>query len=445
LLLFAAALLSFPGVSMGQTSTPHFQFKNRTGENYAILIRTAKINGVDLSLGDEVGVFTSGGLCVGAVVVTQPTTLGLTAWRDDPQTPGVMDGYLDGEAMSFRFWHAGTQLETNATAIYRLGNGTFNFGPYAEVDLSVTFNFPPQLAKLDSIRFNEDTSYELPLDTIVNDANHADSTLEWQVVYEGNNLAVTLTNNHLLRLTPAPNWFGTDHCTLIVHDPAGVGDTAKVRIIVAAVQDRPTAAVLVEPIQGVRLNSRNPVLRWQAAIDPDGDKLRYTVIYGISPTLAAPNDTIRTEATSARIPVLLSTNRLYYWRVAVNDGATPAVLSAIESFFIEPNAVAVAERAAAPLNFALEQNYPNPFSLHSGLATTRIRFALPKPAIVSVRIYNNLGQLVRDLFQGEQPTGLHQIFWDGLNDRGQKAGSGLYWLRLQSNDFVATRKMLLVP
>jgi hypothetical protein len=347
--------------------------------------------------------------------------------------------------MSFRLWHAGTQLEIQATANYILGNGTFNFGPYAEVDLSATFNFPPQITQLDSIRFDEDTSYELALDMIVNDANDADATLKWQVICEGNNLTARVTNNRLLQLTPVLNWFGTETCTFIVHDPANVGDTANVKIIVAPVQDQPVAAILVEPTQGVMLKSRNPVLRWQAATDPDGDKLSYVVIYGTSPTLAAPNDTIRTEDTSARIPVLLTPARLYYWQVTASDGATPPIASVIESFFIESIAVAVEQRVEAPLAFALEQNYPNPFSLHNGLATTRIRFVLPKPAAVSVRIYNNLGQVVRELLRGDQPAGLHQIFWDGLNDRGQKAGAGLYWLRLESNEFVATRKMLLVP
>ncbi len=441
--LRAAVCLMFPIVVAGQTPTKFFRFTNNTGENYSILVRNATLNGAALTAGDEIGVFTPAGLCVGAVVVSTGN-LGLTAWEDDPQTPGV-DGYLDGENMSFRFWHAATQTELNATATYRAGNGTFNSGPFADVDLSVAFNFAPQISsQLDTIRFDEETRFDLILDAHVNDANDADALLDWQVEC-GPNLTATITNQRVLQLTPAPNWFGSENCTLIVADPSGAGDTANVKIVVNNVQDRPTAPVLLDPIAGIATRSLNPVLRWRAATDVDGDKLLYTIVYSTSPTLTTANDTLRTDSTAVRVQKFLARNTRYYWRATASDGHTAPAASGIESFFVTNDAVSVAQRDQTPLDFALEQNYPNPFSPAVPAAATQIRFALPQPARISVRIYNALGQTVRALFDGAKSAGVHQLLWDGRNGRGQRVSSGLYWLRLESEAFVATKKMVVTP
>jgi hypothetical protein len=434
-----------PLAVVAQTPPQHFKFTANTGENYSILIHSAMLNGMPLAGGDEIGIFTPAGLCVGAVVVTGPGNLGLTAWEDDPQTPDTTDGYKDGENMSFRFWHAATQTELNATAAYRLGNGKFGFGSHAEVDLSVTFNFVPQISsQLDTIRFNEDTRFDLSLDANVNDLNDADAQLSWQVKC-GPNLTATITSQRVLQLTPKPDWFGAENCMLIVTDPAGAADTANVKIVVNNVQDQPTAPALLEPIAGVAIKSLNPVLRWRASVDVDGDPLHYTIVYSTSPNFAATNDTIRTDATAARVPKFLARNTRYYWKVIAADDQTAPITSGVESFVVANDAVNVAQRETLPLDFALEQNYPNPFSLTPNLAATQIRFALPQPAVVTVRIYNTLGQAVRTLFEGAKPAGMHQLVWDGRNDDGARVSSGLYWLRLETEGFVATRKIVVAP
>jgi hypothetical protein len=443
-LLAIAILLMVPLIVAAQTPTRHFRFTSQTGENYAILIRSATLNGVPLAGGDEIGVFTPAGLCVGAVVVTTTGNLGLTAWEDDPQTADTTDGYENDESMSFRFWHVATQTELNATATYRIGNGKFGFGSHADVDLSASFNFSPQITRLDTIRFDEDTSFELILDANVNDANDADSLLTWQVDC-GPKLTAAITSRRVLQLTPAPDWFGMETCTLIVADTAGAGDTASVTIVVNPVQDQPTAPMLLEPIAGVAIKSLNPVLRWRASVDVDGDKVHYTIVYSTSPIFAAANDTIRTDTTAARVPKFLARDSRYYWKAIASDDQTAPVASTTESFVVANDAVNVAQRETLPLDFALEQNYPNPFSLAPDLTTTQIRFALPKPAAVTVRIYNTLGQAVRTLFDGAKTAGVHQLVWDGRNDTGARVSSGLYWLRLETEAFVATRKIVVVP
>jgi flagellar hook assembly protein FlgD len=51
---------------------------------------------------------------------------------------------------------------------------------------------------------------------------------------------------------------------------------------------------------------------------------------------------------------------------------------------------------------------------------------------------------VRVLVGGEQGSGTHVVEWDGRNDAGEAVGSGVYFYRLKTGQFVDTRKMVLV-
>jgi len=148
----------------------HFFFTANTGESYSVVIDNATLDGAQLTNGDEIGVFTPAGLCVGASVWDGTLPLPLTAWADDSQTNDV-DGYLSGEKMSFRIWDAsaGTTDEYPATPTYSAGNGNFGNGAFARVSLLeavtsvsqnlalaqgwnwVSLNVEPQNASMESV------------------------------------------------------------------------------------------------------------------------------------------------------------------------------------------------------------------------------------------------------------------------------------------------------
>ena len=92
-----------------------------------------------------------------------------------------------------------------------------------------------------------------------------------------------------------------------------------------------------------------------------------------------------------------------------------------------------------PETFTLHQNYPNPFN-----PTTTIRFEIPVPSQVSLKIYNLMGQEVRTLTRDWFPMGNHQLIWNGKDQRGIPVSAGVYIYRLQSQDFQKTRKMVLL-
>jgi hypothetical protein len=97
-----------------------------------------------------------------------------------------------------------------------------------------------------------------------------------------------------------------------------------------------------------------------------------------------------------------------------------------------------------PNQFALLQNFPNPFN-----PSTKIEFALPVQSKVQLNIYNILGQKVKTLFEGELQAGNHNFTWNADDTNGKKLSSGIYFYELKATgnngtDFQNTKKMLLL-
>ncbi|MBI1923065.1 T9SS type A sorting domain-containing protein [Candidatus Poribacteria bacterium] len=93
---------------------------------------------------------------------------------------------------------------------------------------------------------------------------------------------------------------------------------------------------------------------------------------------------------------------------------------------------------------ALGHNYPNPFN-----PETWIPYSLAKECDVVIQIYNASGLLIRTLDLGQKAAGFYTsrdnaAYWDGRNESGEPVSSGIYFYRLQVEEFTATRKMLLL-
>jgi parallel beta-helix repeat protein len=94
--------------------------------------------------------------------------------------------------------------------------------------------------------------------------------------------------------------------------------------------------------------------------------------------------------------------------------------------------------AEVGLEFALEQNRPNPFN-----PVTTIAFHLPEASGYDLFIYSVSGRLVRQE-SGNGQVGWNQWTWQGRDNLGGEVASGVYYYRLHAKDFVETRKMTLV-
>jgi hypothetical protein len=95
-----------------------------------------------------------------------------------------------------------------------------------------------------------------------------------------------------------------------------------------------------------------------------------------------------------------------------------------------------------PAVFTLAQNYPNPFN-----PETTIEYSIPEGpsnSAVTLEIYNLLGQKVRTLVNTTQTAGFYTVRWDGRNDGGQIAPSGVYLYILRAGSFKEVRRMTLI-
>jgi len=106
-----------------------------------------------------------------------------------------------------------------------------------------------------------------------------------------------------------------------------------------------------------------------------------------------------------------------------------------------------------PYQFALRQNYPNPFltphgrgkslAFGGGNPETRIEYEIAERSDVQLEIYNILGQKVRTLVNGVQSAGAYHATWDGRDRQGKPAASGIYVYRLKAGEFVVVKKLVL--
>lgn len=90
-----------------------------------------------------------------------------------------------------------------------------------------------------------------------------------------------------------------------------------------------------------------------------------------------------------------------------------------------------------PKEYALFQNYPNPFN-----PETTIEFQLPKTGIVSIKIYNMLGQLIKTLVDEIKTAGSYSVRWNGKDENGNSAASGIFIYQMKTNEYQASKKMI---
>jgi len=143
--------------------------------------------------------------------------------------------------------------------------------------------------------------------------------------------------------------------------------------------------------------------------------------------------------TSMTFPII-GLHYLAHGRFAYSGEANAGELNALELANVLDTSTRTPPSPPRPREFQLFLcNYPNPFN-----TDTQIAFHLPKAGHTALRIYNINGQLVKTLQDENLEAGRHVIRWDGLNDRGVTAASGVYFCRLEYVGRVKTTKMLLV-
>jgi len=130
--------------------------------------------------------------------------------------------------------------------------------------------------------------------------------------------------------------------------------------------------------------------------------------------------------------------------IIVNEDATfldhhsVVSLSKASGLTVENNKGYEVETGSVPKEFELGQNYPNPFN-----PSTTISFALPESGEIKLSIFNLKGQLVKTLASGQMAAGWHTVIWNGTNEQGNQAASGIYVYSLEAKGFKVTKKLVL--
>jgi hypothetical protein len=145
---------------------------------------------------------------------------------------------------------------------------------------------------------------------------------------------------------------------------------------------------------------------------------------------------------------VVSTSQTYTRQMLPNDmelqvKATAQGAVAYDTHYVEegiPKAAAPTDESTPlPEKFSLSQNYPNPFN-----PETIIRFDLPEAAAVQLVIFDLAGREVRRLIEESMTPGYHHALWDGKDQHGNHAPSGVYVYQIIAGNFRGQKKLALV-
>ena len=113
----------------------------------------------------------------------------------------------------------------------------------------------------------------------------------------------------------------------------------------------------------------------------------------------------------------------------------------INKIYFELSPVNINERKMPNIagSFKLLANYPNPFN-----PSTIIQYVIPKTGTVEINIYDIRGKLIRTIVNQNQTDGLHKAYWDGRDEAGKKAASGIFVYTVKFEKICLSKKMILL-
>jgi hypothetical protein len=111
----------------------------------------------------------------------------------------------------------------------------------------------------------------------------------------------------------------------------------------------------------------------------------------------------------------------------------------MEYFGKEPTGTPTSTPEDPELITRLGRAYPNPFN-----PATTVEYSIAERGRVVIRVYNLAGRAVRTLVDSERGPGEHNAIWDGTTDSGERAASGVYFVRMKAQEYEATRTIVLL-
>ncbi len=176
---------------------------------------------------------------------------------------------------------------------------------------------------------------------------------------------------------------------------------------------------------------------WDLALYTRGEKGPITLSTELQGDLPAGSRVVLLDVLTQEVQDLLADDRPvtitdyredFPYRLKVVAGSASYVDQTTEKILAE-----------LPSKFALAQNYPNPFN-----PDTHLRYSLIRPARVTLKVYNLLGQEVVTLVDGWQDLGHYEVIWDGRDRFGSQAATGIYFAVYMAEGRTFARKMVMM-
>ena len=313
--------------------------------------------------------------------------------------------------------------------------------------IEVFSNLPPVVRSIDSLSIKEDSTIAIPVSATDPDGDN----LTFTVASDTNTVKVKIENK-LLTLTPDPNWNGDADITVKVSD-GELNDSVSFILTVEPVQDPPQSFEWISTASdSINITKDNInsgyTLKWTESKDVDNETIDY-IMYakiGVYPmqeiydttalAYQIPYEEIA-EGAFEGLPGNTATVRFTVW---AHDGTDSVQVGGDDRIlFVNRYEYLSIETDGIPTEFVLHDNYPNPFN-----PSTQIRFDIPVMGNVNLIIYNMLGQKVRTFKMQSAPAGYHALTWDATNDLGAPVSAGIYLYQLQTDEFIKTKKMVLL-
>lgn len=176
---------------------------------------------------------------------------------------------------------------------------------------------------------------------------------------------------------------------------------------------------------------------WDVAVDAANAYWVENTSNGAVKQVPLNGGSVTVLASGLAEPVAIAIDNAYVYWIERNGGGTGS--GTLKKVAKGSTSIDEEQEVSLPKSFELYQNYPNPFN-----PETMIEYALSKDSPTKITIYNILGKKVRVLVEEYETTGEKRVLWDGKDDQGQDASSGIYFYRIQAGDFAESKKMVLL-
>ena len=243
------------------------------------------------------------------------------------------------------------------------------------------------------------------------------------------------------------NWNGSANIEVAIADEGGLSDSMNFALNILPVNDPPESFSLIYPTINDTIQISNDPndtfhFNWQESVDIDSD-VNYIITinldyFGNYYSSSYESNDSYVEIASDEWAELID---FPWWTLEYVVEATDGeytVESEIGQFVFQKTSLSN-ESDLIPLSFNLHQNYPNPFN-----PVTTLRYNLPINELVTITVYDMLGNVINQLINEVQSSGYKSVQWNATNNQGQPVSAGVYLYSIETGDFRQTKKMILL-